>query len=188
MRFMKRLGLLAFTLCLAPSLAAAQQPPAGPPPGATGAAVAPDPQRFAAMQQMREQMRQLHRQTRTQILAALSPQHRTMVANIVGGFAVASNPDPTSAARQIDAILSPGEKQAVLNVAAAARATMRNAMEAHRAQFVASLSADQRAQMQQHLQQHEAAEAARPQMADAGSVILKHLAHADGPGEGMHRQ
>ncbi|MDQ2858750.1 MAG: hypothetical protein M3R53_08905 [Candidatus Eremiobacteraeota bacterium] len=183
---MKRLGLLAFTLCLAPSLAAAQQPPAGPPSGA--AVTAPDPQRFAAMQQMHAQMRQLHQQARTQMLAALSPQHRTMVANIVGGLATASNPDPMAAARQIDAFLSPGEKQAVLNVASATRTAMHSAMQAQHAQFEASMTAEQRANMQQHMQQREAAEAAHPKMQDAGTVILHNLAHVGGPGEGMHRQ
>ncbi|HEV3194801.1 MAG TPA: hypothetical protein VGZ06_01585 [Candidatus Cybelea sp.] len=65
-------------------------------------------QRFA------EQEEQLHQQMRFQILSALSPVHRRAVGATIGDLAIAPNPDVTAAAKRIDALLSPGERQRVL--------------------------------------------------------------------------
>jgi hypothetical protein len=156
---MKRIALVALAFVLAPVIGSAQQdaPPPGPPPD--GAAMsAPDPQRMAAMRQVRAQMMQLRTQTRTQMLAALTPQHRTAIANLVGEAAVSPNPDPRVVAQRIDALLTRSEAQNVVNLAASERVNARNMMESARAQFVASLTPDEQAKMKAR----EAAMAARP--------------------------
>jgi hypothetical protein len=156
---MKRIALVALAFVLAPVIGSAQQdaPPAGPPPD--GAAMsAPNPQRMAAMRQVREQMMQLRTQTRTQMLAALTPQHRTAIANWVGEAAVSPNPDPRVVAQRIDALLTRSEAQNVVNLASSERVNARNMMESARAQYVASLTPDEQAKMKER----EAAMAARP--------------------------
>ena len=74
---MRPVTILAFAFAMAPTLVAAQQAPA------------PDAQAFphpnmAAMEQMHAQMKQLHLQARAQILGALTPAHRALLANVVG--------------------------------------------------------------------------------------------------------
>jgi len=65
-------------------------------------------QRFAAQEE------QLYQQMRFQILNALSPVHRRAVGATIGDLAIAPNPDLTAAAKRLDALLSPGERQRVL--------------------------------------------------------------------------
>ncbi len=105
---------------------------------------------FAAMRQTREQLEHIRREARDQMLAALTPQHRELLAGIVGRLALSTDPDRRAAAQQLDAALSPAESQAILAAAEHMRAAMRTTMEAARAQFEASMPADQRAGMQQH--------------------------------------
>lgn len=69
-------------------------------------------------QQMHAQMQQmetLHKQFRTQVLAALTPAHKQLYAQIVGNLAIAASPDPRAAAAQLDAALSASEKTTILN-------------------------------------------------------------------------
>ena len=73
-------------------------------------------------------MLQLHQQARAQILAALTPAHRTLLANVVGGLAVAANPNPDEAAARLDAALSPGEKDAILRIHADMRSKLEGMM------------------------------------------------------------
>jgi hypothetical protein len=56
----------------------------------------------------------LHQQLRSQIIDALSPEHRTAVASVVGGMAISPSPDPAAAVKQIDGMLSQGEQQNIL--------------------------------------------------------------------------
>src|SRR5579863_6973373 len=65
-------------------------------------------ERFAGQEE------QLHLQMRAQILNALSPVHRRAVGATIGDLAIEANPDPASAAKRLDMILSPGERQRVL--------------------------------------------------------------------------
>jgi hypothetical protein len=182
---MKRIGLLTMAFLLAPVAGFAQDaPPAGPPPPM--AAGAPNPQRFAEMRQDREQMEQLHKQARAQMLAAISPAHRALLANIIGQLAIAPNPDPRAAALQLDAALSGGEKQSILNVEAQMHAQMKTMMEAARARMESSMSADQRSAMDARMAKRED----RPhseRTPDAGRALLGMAIHAGGPGgpEGM---
>ncbi len=65
-------------------------------------------ERFASQEE------QLHMQMRAQILGSLSPVHVRAVGATIGELAVAANPDPAAAAKRLDMILSPGERQRVL--------------------------------------------------------------------------
>lgn len=62
-----------------------------------------------------QQMETLHKQFRAQVLAALTPAHKQLYAQIVGNLAIAASPDPRAAASQLDASLSASEKTAILN-------------------------------------------------------------------------
>ena len=89
----------------------AQTPPEGPPPA------------------VRAQMQQLHDSAKTNAFNALSADHRARVQAILDQVNAGSL-DRRAAATQIDAILSPGESQAVLNE----QKKMRDAMRAYFAQ------------------------------------------------------
>src|SRR5579872_1719358 len=94
-------GLIALCGLLLPSVALAQ---AAPPPMQH-----PD---MAGMKQVFEQVERIHRAERTQVLAALTPAHRELVARIVGEMAIAANPDHKAAAARLDSALSASEKSA----------------------------------------------------------------------------
>jgi len=73
-------------------------------------------------EQIHTQMQQIHQAERAQILAALTPAHKALVANVIGELAISATPDYDAAAKRLDAALSAGERQGVLNAAATARA------------------------------------------------------------------
>jgi Spy/CpxP family protein refolding chaperone len=141
---MKRLAL-ALAIALAPVAGFAQTDVSAAPPAPDG--MAPNPAMMQAMRATRAQMRQLEMQTRTQMLASLSAAHRTQIATLVGQFAVAPNPDRATLEKQIDALISRGEAQSIVNAATAERTTSRSLMESARAQFESSLTPDQLAKM-----------------------------------------
>ena len=164
---MKHIAILAAVLAVTPALASAQQaPPLPARPGSSAAqGMPPD---MAAMRQMHAQMEQLHQQARSQILGALTPQHRTMVANIMGQLAVASTPNLSAAAAQIDAALSSGEKQAVLSVHTNMVNSMRGMMSAQRPGGDAAVQK----------------RAGTGRMADPGMIVLRMLGHGGPMHEG----
>jgi hypothetical protein len=83
--------VFALTMALAlPCVASAQQ---GPPPGGG--------------------MMQMHQQMRSDMLGALTPQSKTLLATVAGQLATSPAPDVKAAAAQLDAALSPAEKQAI---------------------------------------------------------------------------
>jgi hypothetical protein len=119
---MKHIGLLALALLFTPAVALAQSaqdsqpmPPAGGggPPG----------------MQQRGQMMQLRMETRSQMLDALSPQHRTLLATVAGQLATSQMPNLQAAARQLDSALSPHEAEAILAAQSALRSQMRGDMQ-----------------------------------------------------------
>ncbi len=69
------------------------------------------------------------------MLSALTPAHRTLLANVAGQLAVAATPDFRAAAQQLETALSPAEKQAILAADSTARTQMRSLMEKARAQM-----------------------------------------------------
>jgi len=87
------------------------------------------------MRQMYQQMSQIRTQARTQMLNALTPAHRTLLANVAGQLAVAPAPDFRAAAQQLETALSPAEKQAILAADNTARTQMRSLMQQARAQM-----------------------------------------------------
>ena len=88
----------------------------------------PNPAMRAQFQQMRTQMRQIHTAERSQILGALTPAHRSLLASIAGQIATSVTPDFKGAASRLDSALSSGEKQAILNAAQNARTKQRSLM------------------------------------------------------------
>jgi hypothetical protein len=118
-------ALVALCTIALPSVALAQSspPPMGPRPN------------MAGFKQMHDQAERVHRAERAQVLAALTPAHRELLANIVGNMAIAANPDHKAASARLDAALSPGEKSAVLAAHKTAMTQMHDAMIAMRAQM-----------------------------------------------------
>ena len=190
---MRRIVLAALSIALLPGIALAQEAPAAAPPpaapaGAPGEPGGWNPERFAAMRQTHAQITQLHEQTRAAMLSALSPLHRNAIANLIGQFAISANPDARTLGRQIDAVLTRGEAQNVVNLAAAERTNARGIEQAARAQFAASLSADERAEMAAREQKMEAARAQHvARTPDPGLELVRTLVEGvghrpEGPG------
>lgn len=121
---------LALALSLIPVAALAQDTNSAQPPT--------DAQR-QAMHQMFEQFaqseRQLHDQLRSQILSGLTPVHRRAIAAEIGNLVISPNPDIDAAAKQIDAILSPGERQQILSAHAAYASQVRQLHEQMKSQM-----------------------------------------------------
>ncbi|MGH7715010.1 MAG: hypothetical protein ACREML_03330 [Vulcanimicrobiaceae bacterium] len=113
-------ALAALCTIALPSVALAQSAPP------------PMPQRpnMAGFRQMHDRAERIHRAERTQVLAALTPSHRTLLASIAGNMAIAPNPDRKAAAARLDAALSPAEKSAVLAAHKSAMTQMHDAMHA----------------------------------------------------------
>ena len=104
------LGLLAALAATAPVSAQTQT--------WTPASRAANEQQF---EQMHAQMDRIRLSERAQALGALSPSHKALLASIVGQLAISTNPDVAGAARRLDAMLLPSEKQGVLNAQESAR-------------------------------------------------------------------
>jgi hypothetical protein len=162
----KFLSLISLAALLSPALVLADEPN-----GAVEASHA------AMFQQLHQKMAQIHTQARSQILGSLTPAHKAAFANIVGQLAISANPDPAAAARQIDAMLSPGEKQTILRAHDTARAQARSLMQAAHQQMASSMPSTQHVRTMS--KENEAQEAP-----DAGRILLM-LAAPMPPHEGM---
>jgi hypothetical protein len=168
----KNLLALAFALSLIPAAVLAQD---------AGTQAPSDAQRQAmrqTFQQFAQQEGQLHEQLRSQILSNLTPVHRRAIAAEVGNLVVSANPDPAVTAKRIDTILSPGERERII--------------QAHQAFATQSMQLHQqmKAQMQQMMPAGHPpmgdhpkmmGQAMQQQMNDAGWIVL----HALPPHEGM---
>ena len=64
--------------------------------------------------------------SRAKLFGSVTPGHRKLVAQIIGELAMSSKPDAKGAAAQVDAVLSPSEKKAIIAANVAARAQMAN--------------------------------------------------------------
>ena len=76
------------------------------------------PEQRQAMRQTFEryatQEEQLRQQMRLQVLNSMTPVHRRAVGATIGDLAIEANPDVTAAAKRIDTVLSPGERQRII--------------------------------------------------------------------------
>ncbi|MBV8601401.1 MAG: hypothetical protein JO359_07540 [Candidatus Eremiobacteraeota bacterium] len=119
---MNRFFIAALGAALIVPVAALAQP--APP-------VAPPPPMAAPPGADWQQMMQLHQQERAKVLAALTPEHRTLLANLVGQLAISPTPDVDGAAAKLNAALSPGEKDAIGKIHDETRAAMQASMQGH---------------------------------------------------------
>jgi hypothetical protein len=165
------------------------------------------PQQQAMMQvwtSAHARMTQLHKDGRNQILAVLTPAQRSLLAQVVGNLAIAPNPDPDSAAQQIQAALTPAQSQRILSLHSALEQQMHQTMTAAMNQANSVLTQQQRQKMQQAMSAHmgmkhpgmgpefkigagpggmRSEESENPQT-EAGHVLL-HIAMHGGEGFGM---
>lgn len=117
---MRKLLVLFALLASVPVLVFAQAQPPGPGPSGM-----PWPRPDSgAMRQTMQQQKALHNQFRAKVLAAITPAHRNLLASLVGQLAIAASPDPQAAIKKLDAALSSGEKQAILNAVQSFHAQM----------------------------------------------------------------
>lgn len=123
------------------------------------------------MRQMHQQMGQIQTQARTQMLAALTPSHRALLASIAGRLAVAATPDYRAASQQLEAALSATEKQTILTAEKNSRAQMRTLMQQARAQMP---SPPPGASPRPHFGSPGARPGGPRRQADAGTVLLRH--------------
>ncbi|HEX5274573.1 MAG TPA: hypothetical protein VFW34_04795 [Candidatus Rubrimentiphilum sp.] len=173
---MKKLLTLLALLALVPAFAFAQsQPPPGP-----GGAPWPRPD-SAAMRQNMQQGQAMHKQFRANVLGALTPAHRNLLASIAGQLAVSTNPDRKAAVQKLDAALSSGEKQAILN-AAQSFMSQRRAM---REQAIAKMRAAN-PNMPSPRPRPSGMER-RKHTPDAGALLLMVATGDQGPRMGMRR-
>lgn len=97
----------------------------------------PNPAMRQMFQQTRSRMEGIRRAERTQVLGALTPAHRALLANIAGELTTSVAPDYDAAAKRLDAALTPSESQGVIRAAQDARTKARSLMENMRSQFPA---------------------------------------------------
>jgi hypothetical protein len=127
---------------------------------------------MAGFKQMHDQAERIHRAERTQVLAALTPAHRALLASIVGNMAIAANPDHKAAAARLDAALSPAEKSAVLAAHKTAMTQMHDAMQAMMAQMPQPQGSPRPHPTWQHREHHTAS---------AGELVLTITSGHGGP-------
>jgi len=165
-RFMsKSFFAVALALSLIPAVALAQDTNSSQPPT--------DAQRQAMhqmFQQFAQSERQLHDQLRSQILSGLTPVHRRAIAAEIGNLVISPNPDIGAAAKQIDAILSPGERQRILEAHAAYASQSRQLHEQMKAQIQSEMP-DSRPSTRDHMM----TAAMQTQMRDPGWILLRAL-------------
>lgn len=89
----------------------------------------PNPQMRQQFEATRQQMDQIHQQERSQILGALTPAHRQLLATVAGELATATTPDYKAAAARLDSALSSSEKSTILSASQSARDKMRSTMQ-----------------------------------------------------------
>ncbi len=121
---------LALALSLMPAAALAQDSNGSPQP-----TDAQRQQMHQMFEQFGQQERQLHDQLRAQILSVLTPVHRRALAAEIGNLVLSPTPDVDAEAKQIDAILSPGERQRILQAHAAYASQARQLHEQMKSQM-----------------------------------------------------
>lgn len=169
------LGFALLSLSPAGAFAQAAAPPQGAPP-APASMETPDPARMATMREARAASERIHAQARVTMLGALTPQHRTQFAAIVGAYATAATPDLSVTAKEIDTLLSAREARAIVLAEETARTNERSLHEAERARMEATLTPTEREEMQARMQAMKAAHPAGSRLepsSDPGLTLLR---------------
>ena len=119
-------------------------------------------------------MMQMHQAARKQVLAALTPAHKQLLATLVGQLAIADTPNVKAAAAQLDAALGASEKQAIL----AAHSQMAAQMKAQRAQMMQSWqSAHPGASPRPMMMNHSQGDMHDKMPTDPGMILLMLAGH-----------
>lgn len=169
-------SLLALALALGMMPLAALAQDTNAPPAMT------DQQRQAMHQtfeQFAQQEMQLRQQMRTQILSSMTPAHLRGVAATIGNLAIEQNPDIRAAAKRIDSLLSPGERQRIMTAHETFRTQSRQLHQQMRSDMERVMPADHPDMMKQH----QGGMMQRPPQ-DAGTIVL--MALSPHPMMGMH--
>jgi hypothetical protein len=121
---------LALALSLLPAAALAQDANASQQP-----TDAQRQQMHQMFEQFGQQEGQLHDQLRAEVLSVLTPAHRRTLAAEIGNLVLSPNPDIDAAAKQIDATLSPAERERILQAHAAYASQARQLREQMKSQM-----------------------------------------------------
>jgi hypothetical protein len=157
---------LALALSLMPAAALAQDSNASQQP-----TDAQRQQMHQMFEQFGQQERQLHDQLRAQILSVLTPVHRRALAAEIGNLVLSPNPDVDAAAKQIDAILSPGERQRILQAHAAYASQARQLHEQMKSQMQSEMPNWHPPSRDGHMM----SSGMQAQMRDPGWIVLRAL-------------
>lgn len=183
-----RFAILAIAIILAPIGALADSTSYGTPSPQMRAA-------FSAMEQAHAKVEQLHSQARLAALNALSSSQRTLLAQVVGQLAIASNPDTNAAARTIDNSLSQAQGRTIVNISSSLETQSRQIMDAAHQQMMA---ANPQGAMQgppgtggpgmggPWMGMHHEGMSSREQSTDPGMLLLLMSMHAIEPNGTMH--
>jgi Spy/CpxP family protein refolding chaperone len=95
-----------------------------------------------------QRLGQLHVQGRSQILGILTPQQRTLLAQIAGNLAISPNPSMDAAAQQLQNALSPAQSQRILSTHSALMQQAASLMQSAKAQADNYLTPQQRQKVQ----------------------------------------
>jgi|GEM_PF-1715313 len=132
----------------------------------------PNPAIRQAFDQMRTRMEGVRRTERSQMLEALTPEHRTLLATIAGQLATAVDPNYEAAAKRLSSALSATESQGVLRAAQNARRQREDIM-----QSMMPAPPEGGRVMRREFRRGPAAQ-------DAGRTLLRTMIGGGGPGFG----
>ena len=174
---MKRLWFaLALALVAFPATALADDPStAAGPPGRPALTPAQRQAMYKTFSEFRSKEMALHKQLRSQLLGALSPAHRSAVGQVIGDLAVSASPDPGAAAKRIDAVLSSGERQAILAAHSSFAEQSRSLMEQMRSQIASTMPSPGPGAARPH----PAMMGHNTMTVDAGTLLLTTLGHPE---------
>ncbi len=138
---------------------------------------------YQTFQRFAGQERQLHDQMRSQVLASLTPIHRRAVAAEIGNLAIEPSPDPEAAAKRIDTILSPNERQRILEAHATFQSQSRQLHDQMRTELQNELPAGSHPPF---MGGHSDMTRPAPRQLDAGTLLLASLSPHPLMGMGFH--
>jgi len=136
------------------------------------------PPGFQYIEQAHARVEQLHAAARLSVLNNLTQAHRNLLAQIVGGLAIAPNPDFAAAGKTLDANLSPAEARAILSIASSLEQQTRQLMSQAHQQAMNAMQQDPTTKEEHTVDMHYAPAPSAAQQAwrtDPGFILL-HMA------------